>query len=441
MWDVAIIGGGPGGYTAAIRTAQLGGEVVLVEKDELGGVCATRGCIPTKTLLKSALLLDRIKNAEQFGIQTTHSVDFKSMVNRKDAVVKRVVKGTEYLMRKNGVEVTRGEGKIAGANEVEVDGRTLKARSIIIATGSSPVVLPIPGGDSAMTSDEALRLNAIPESIAIIGGGAIGCEFACLYSMLGAEVTVVERMTQILPSFDAELAIRLERIFRGRGIGVVTNAKVAGIKGGRVMVGDETIEAEAVLASVGRIANTADLGLEDAGIALDRSNIRVDARMETSVSGVYAVGDVIGGNLLAQVASAEGAVAAENAMGGHSVMDYRVVPICVFTDPEIAQVGITEQAAARNGVKTGRFPFIANGMALATGEKEGFVKVFSSTRGNILGVQIIGPHATELIHEGALAIQLNATIDELSELIHAHPTFSEALKEASLDVWGKAINK
>ena len=457
--NVVVIGGGPGGYVAAIRAAQLGAKVTLVEEDKLGGTCLNRGCIPTKFLLRSVETYQSIKDAEQYGLSVTGvNMDLSKMQARKNKVISTLVSGVKGLLRGNNVEVISGRAKIAPPRQVAIDSgqgkkQTIEAEKIIIATGAKPIVLPIPGADSPdiMSVESMLELEELPKSLAIIGGGVIGVELATVLAKLGCRVSLVEMMPHCLPTQDDEIASILEGVLREDGVQVCCSARVSKIedvKGGKAVVfseGDagQRIEAEAVAISVGYKPNIEGLGLDECGIAIDKGSIQVNERMQTSVPGIYAAGDVVGGMMLAYVAIEEGTVAAENATGMNSKIDYHAVPQCIFTLPEVASVGITEEEAVAQGyeVEVGRFPFAANGMAMILGEQRGLVKIITEKKhGQILGVHIIGPHATGLIAEAAIAMKLESTHEDIIATTHAHPSLSEALWEAAMDVSGRAIH-
>jgi len=457
--DIVIVGGGPAGYVAAIRASQLGGKVILIEKDALGGTCLNRGCIPTKALLHSVEILESVRRGKDYGVNVRElSIDFTKMMSRKDAVVNTLVTGVQYLMRSNAIEVIKGTGKVISPTEVEVDsGRqeTVRGVRIVLTPGSVPSVVPIPGvdGSGVITSNDALQLSEIPQSLLVIGGGAIGVEFATIFAKLGTRVTIVEMLPQIIPTEDQELSISLRRVLERDGIKIFTSAQVSRIEddpeGDKLISvvtgeGEQKLTAELVLVAVGRKPNIGGLGLERVGIKTERGSITVNDRMETNIPGIYAAGDAIGGIQLAHVASAEGEVAVENALGKKSAIDYRVVPRCIYTMPEVAAVGLTESQAREEGLnlKVGRFPFAANPRALILGRQpDGFVKVLSdASSGEIFGIHIFGPQATELISEAALAIKMEATVSEISSTIHAHPTLSEAIREAALDAEGMVVH-
>jgi len=455
--NITVIGGGPGGYVAAIRAAQLGAQVTLIEEDTLGGTCLNRGCIPTKVLLHSAGVFSLVKNAGTFGVSAEKvSLDFSAVVRRKETVVKQLVGGVTSLMRKNKIRVIKGTGTIIGPKTVGVvdTSEEIKSDNIIIATGARPSRVPIKGIDEpgVITSDEALSMERLPQSIVIIGGGVIGLELAQIFHKMGSKVTILEMMSQILPAEDAEIAGMLEDIMKQDGMEIFTSATVTHIEStgqGEKMVLFDTEEgsqkkvAEKVLVAVGRYPNTDNLGIEKLDIALDRGRIVVNERMETNIPSVYAIGDVVGGYMLAHVAMDEGKCAVENALGQAAKVDYRAVPRCVYTSPEVAGLGLTEAEARREyeNVRVGRFPFIANGRALTLNRTKGMVKIIADTKyGQILGAHILGYAATDLIAEVALTMQLEATFGDLASVIHAHPTLSEAVMEAALGVEGRSIH-
>lgn len=445
-----VIGGGPGGYVAALEVARLGGRACLIESEALGGTCLNKGCIPTKTLLASAEVLSKFRKAEEFGFSAKNiTIDISKILKRKDAVVNRLGKGIAFLLKKANVDVFMGKGRLKGKNEVEVvlkegASMTLSGENIIIATGSRPSIHPSFNydGDTVITSEEALELNSIPDSVLIIGGGVIGCEFACFYSEFGSEVTIVEMEESIIPTEERDISSLLTTAMKKRNIRIETNMKVESVqkKDGKAYVtltSGDTLVVDKVLISTGRMPNTEGLGLEEVGILKGSKNeIIVNDNMGTNMNGIYAIGDVTGKMLLAHVASAQGVTAAENIMGIKTKMDYKAIPRCIFTFPEVASVGMTTQeaTAANFDVKVGRYSFISNGKALAIGQGEGIAKVLvDGGTGDLLGVHIIGPNATELIAEATVALQLDASADDLARTVHAHPTLAETLKEAA---WG-----
>ncbi len=456
--DVLVVGGGPGGYVAALRAAQLGAKVVLVEREHLGGVCLNYGCIPTKALLRTVEVLDLVRRAGEFGVAVGEPrLDWPRALQRKDAVVAQLVGGVARLLEKRGVEVVWGEARLRAPRQVEVrthDGtQTWEARSVILAPGSRAAVPPVPGlgGEQVWTSREALSLERLPGSLLVVGGGPVGLEFAALFAACGVQVTVVEMLDRLAPGLDRDIGEALAWTLTQRGVQVRTGTQVAAVERGagalRVQVagpaGEAWLETEAVLVAAGRAPNVEGLGLEEAGVRATRKGVAVDERMQTNVPGVYAVGDVVGGAMLAHVAMHEGVVAAENALGHERRMDFRAVPSCIFTEPEVASVGLSEEAAREAGyeVQVGKFPFANNGKAVSAGEVDGFVKVVASRRfGEVLGVHVVGPHASDLVLEGTLALVLEATLDELEACIHPHPTLGEAVAEAVLAARGRALH-
>jgi len=458
--EIVVIGGGPGGYVAAIRAAQLGGKVTLIEKDTLGGTCLNRGCIPSKALLHSVELLQSIKEAGQHGIDVPSvSVDLARMMARKNRIVSQLVSGVGGLLSANKVEVIKGTARLKAGKQIEVTDaqgqmRTLQAQKIIIATGAKAIKLPIPGADSPtgiIPAESILNISAVPKSLLMIGGGVVGLEMTTILTRLGGKVTVVEMLPHVLPAEDEELTNIITKSLQDDGVAVYTGAKVTKIEdapGGKLVTvvardGEKKIEAEIVAIAVGYRPDTADLGLEEASIAAVKGAIQANQHMETNVPGIYAVGDCIGKIMLAYIAMAEGEAAADNAMGKDTCMDYNVVPRCVFLMPELAAVGLIEADAVTNGfqVKVGKFPFAANGMATILGERRGLVKIVTEEKtGQILGVHIVGPRATDLIAEATLAMKLELTAEEIVATIHSHPSLSEAVREAALDISGEMIH-
>ena len=458
--DVCVIGSGPGGYVCAIRAARLGLRVVVIEAGDLGGVCTNTGCIPTKALLRSAEVFRLAKSAAEFGVRASEvSVDLAMMMKRKDRVVGSLSRGIGSLLESAGASLIRGRAQIAAAGTVEVrlaDGGfdLVTAANIVIATGSSPAVPPVPGFElpGVMTSDDALGLQDVPASMVVIGGGAVGVEWASLFATLGCQVTIVEMLDRLVPPEDAEISATLQREFTKQGMRVKVSSAVSRISGepGEFSIsvkgpdGDgEEIPTETVLNATGRVPNVRNLGLETTGVTLGKTGIETDTHMETNVRGIYAIGDVTGKKLLAHLASHQGVVAAENMAGTEAEMDYRAVPAATFCAPEIASVGLTEaQAREQHGdAVVGRFPYMASGRARAYGETEGFLKVVAGPRyGEVLGMHVIGAGASDVIAEGVLAIKLEATLDDLRDVIHAHPTFSELSGEAAWEAIGEPIN-
>ncbi|MDP2920448.1 MAG: dihydrolipoyl dehydrogenase [Dehalococcoidia bacterium] len=450
--NVLIIGGGPAGYVAAIRARQLGAKVTLVEKDALGGTCLNRGCIPTRALVRGVELLDLPKKAKEYGITyPAPEVDFARMIARKDTIIKTVGGGVQLLLKENGVEVLKGEARLVSRNEVEARTASgtskLTANRIVIATGAHQQKPAVPGADTIITTTEALTLNEVPPSMLVLAAGPIGITFAVIFARLGSSVTVAHESAQILPGFDREIVGLLERELRKEKVKILTEASLKEISGESVTVTvkgkEEAITTKYVLVADSRVPNIEGLGLENAGITLINGHIKVNNRLETDVPGIYAAGDVAGGPMLAQAAFTGGRIAAENALGKSSTIDFNTIPRCVYTFPEIACVGLTEEEATTQGyqVRTGRFPFSANGLATVLGERTGLVKVVSDTKyGQILGVHILGPSATELISEAVLAMRLEEPSRVIGSTVHAHPTLSEALMEAMLDVSGETLH-
>jgi dihydrolipoamide dehydrogenase len=458
QFDVTIIGAGPGGYVAAIRAAQGGLKVGLVEKEKLGGICLNWGCIPSKALLKSAELFNAFKKSEEFGISHSNlSYDFSKIIARSRGVADRVTKGVEYLMKKNKIEVVYGAAKLTGRNSIEVskDGKVveiIKSKHIILATGARPRAIPGVTIDrkKVITSTEAMSLPAQPKSMVIIGGGAIGIEFAYFYNSFGTKVTVVEMMPSILPIEDKEITKILTSSLKKSGIDILTETKVEGAKFGETVTvtvsgpeGKKEITADVALMAVGVQANTENLGLEAVGVKVEKGFIAVNDFCKTNVDGIYAIGDVAGPPLLAHVASHEGVVAADHILGKakHGI-DKTNVPSCTYCQPQVASVGLTEEAAIAKGfkVKVGRFPFRPLGKAMAIGESEGTVKlVFDEKYGELLGAHIIGSEATEMIAELGMAKALETTWQELNSTMHAHPTLSEAVMEAAGQAFDAAL--
>ncbi|MGH7382286.1 MAG: dihydrolipoyl dehydrogenase [Candidatus Methylomirabilales bacterium] len=459
-YDLVVIGSGPGGYVGAIRAAQLGMKVAIVERDRLGGVCLNWGCIPTKALLRNAEIIALLRRGEEFGFSFENlRVDFSVAVKRSEQAARKLSKGVEYLMKKNKVTVVPGEGRLAGDGQVRVtkDGKVteLQAAQILLATGSRPREIPgVPiDGKRVITSTEALSLPQVPRSLLIIGAGAVGVEFADVYHVYGAEVILIEMLPRLLSVEDAEISTFLEKVFAKRGITIRTGTKVEGVtvKGEQVVLRlskegkTEEIAGDVALVAIGRIPNIEALGIEGLGVKVGRGSfIEVGDRFETSVPGIYAIGDVIGGPLLAHKAMAEAVVAVETMAGqGGRRIDPSKIPNCTYCSPQVASVGLTEEQAKEKGrqIKVGRFSFQASGKAVALGDTEGFVKVVADAEyGEILGLHIIGPEATEMIAEATMARTLEATLDEVHHSIHAHPTLSETVAEACLAALGRPIH-
>jgi dihydrolipoamide dehydrogenase len=448
-----VIGGGPGGYVAALRAAQLGATTAIVEKDRMGGTCLVRGCIPTKALLQSSELFTQAKGGAPFGLVADNiGFDWGAAQKRKTAVVDQLVKGVEGLLKAGGVTSLKGSARLAGEGAVEVGGDPLKAKDIVIATGSAIARLPLKGAELTIDSDQILELKEVPRRLAVIGGGVVGMEFAAMFAALGSKVTVLEMLPQVLAMVDADLVTAYTKHLNGLGAEVHTSSKVSEVvkqNGGlqvRFSSGGEggAVDADQVLLAVGRVPYTQGLDAEKAGVKLDRGRVVVDQHLHTDADGIWAIGDVIGGIMLAHVASYEGVCAVEN-IAGHSnrVPDYHAAPNCIYTDPEIAHVGLGEKEAREKGiaVKVGKFPFAAAGRALTLGQTEGFAKVLADAEsGKILGAHIIGPRATDLIAEATLAVQNGLTLEQVDLTIHAHPTLPESFMEAALAAQGRAIH-
>lgn len=463
--DIIVIGGGPGGYVAAIRAAQLGAKVCLIEKDKLGGTCLNRGCIPTKALYRNAEVLNILKNIDEFGINVNNfNVNVDKIQIRKQGIVDQLVGGVEQLLKANNVEIINGTAVFKDKNTVQVlfqDGsrRDITSANIIIATGSKPTIPPIEGAgeEGIYTSEDILNFESIPKTLAVIGGGVVGMELACIFNSMGTKVTVLEYMSNILGQVESDIIKRLVVSLKKKGIVINTSTKVTKIEknDGEYIIsaegkkGEIIVEAEKVLLSTGRTPIVEGINLEGIGIEFDRRGIKVDSNYETNIKGIYAIGDVNGKIMLAHAASHQGIFTAEKIMGRANGSPSELVPSCIFVFPEIACVGVTEDEAKRKGIpyRVSKFMFGANGKALALGEGEGFIKVIASkaslenpTEDKIIGVHIMGPHASDLIHEGALSIENNLSIESIKNTIHAHPTLSEAFSEAVMGLAGEAIH-
>ena len=459
-FDIAVLGGGPGGYVGAIRAAQLGKKVAIIDKDRLGGICLNWGCIPTKVLLKNAEVLHYIKNADTYGVHIPkYTVDFSASISRSRTVADQLSKGIAFLMKKNNITHYEGAGKLTSATTIEViNGKkkeTVTAEKIILATGArSRSFLGMElDGDQIISSKEAMILKKIPKILIIIGSGAIGVEFAYFYNEYGTEVHLIEMMPRIVPVEDEAVSKELARNFKKAGIKIYTETKVSKIDvlKSKVKVHlerkgkEETLEGEIALVAVGVTGNIENLGLKDVGVATDRGAITINEYNQTSVPNIYAIGDVTGPPWLAHVASAQGHVAAEHAAGHDTTpVDYSNIPGCTYCQPQIASIGLTESAAKENGfdVIVGKFDFKGSGKAMAAGSTAGFVKlVFDNKYGELLGAHIIGSEATEMIAELGMAKALESTWHEIATTVHAHPTLSEAVMEAALDAMGQGIHQ
>lgn len=462
-YDLAILGGGPGGYVAAIRAGQLGLRTVVIDKDNLGGICLNWGCIPTKSLLKNAEIYDTLSNhSGDFGISFKElSIDFSKVIKRSRDISEKISKNVEMLVKKNKVDRIRGFGKLSSKNTIDIldsDGKktsTIEADKIIIATGARPRNVPSIPVDrkDIITSSEAMNLPEMPSSLIVVGAGAIGIEFAYFYSVLGTKVTIIEMLDRILPVEDREVSETLTKSFKKRGVEIHTGAVVESAKPGKdgvtvtITKDGKKIEmkADKVLSAIGVTGNIEGIGLEELGIEIFKNHIKVDKKdYSTNVAGVYAIGDVIGPPWLAHVASAEGLHCVETIKGLHSTpVDYGNIPGCTYCKPQVASIGLTEEQAKEKGykLKIGKFPFMASGKAFAIGERDGFVKlIFDEEYGELLGAHIVGSEATEMIAELAIARTLEATYETIIKTVHAHPTLSESVMEAAAMAYGEAIH-
>ncbi|GAB1462852.1 dihydrolipoyl dehydrogenase [Pedobacter sp.] len=459
-YDLVVLGSGPGGYVTAIRASQLGMKVAIVERESLGGICLNWGCIPTKALLKSAQVFEYINHAADYGITTSEAkADFDAVVKRSRGVADGMSKGVQFLMKKNKIEVVMGTGKVKAGNKVEVKGadgsqKELSAKHIVIATGARSRELPNlkQDGKKVIGYRQAMVLPQQPKSMVVVGSGAIGVEFAYFYATMGTKVTIVEFMENIVPVEDEDVSKQLLRSLKKTGIDIMTSSSVESVDtsgaGCKVQVktasGMQTIECDIVLSAAGVVANIENIGLEEVGIKTDKGKILVDEYYNTSVKGYYAIGDVVPGQALAHVASAEGIICVEKIAGQHvEPLDYNNIPGCTYCSPEIASVGYTEKAAKAAGyeLKIGKFPFSASGKASAAGAKDGFVKlIFDAKYGELLGAHMIGANVTEMIAEIVVARKLETTGHEMIKAVHPHPTMSEAIMEAAADAYGEVIH-
>jgi dihydrolipoamide dehydrogenase len=452
--DVVIIGGGPGGYVAAIHAAHLGAEVALIEKDRLGGTCLNRGCIPTKALVRSTEVFLEAKRADEFGVEIgSVKANLPQIMARKKKVVDTAVSGVEQLIKVNRVSLHHGTGRLVSPRLVKVNTTEIRAKKIIVATGSKSTLLPVDGLGlpGVITTDDILELEELPESLVVIGGSHVGVEFASIFNALGTKVTIVKRRPLLLEPVDGEIGRRFAQLLPRQGIRVITGAAVKAIlrDGSLLRVvwdtpeGEQGVNGQMVLMATGRQPYSEGLGWSELGLKMEGGAIAVNEYLETNIEGIHAIGDVLGRHMSAHVASYEGEIATENALGRRRQADYRAVPTCVFTYPEIAGVGITEQDARDSNTphKVSKFPFAACGRAIAMGETVGMVKIICHAHdGKVLGVHIMGPHAGDLIAEGALAIQLGATARDLAHTIHAHPTLPEAVRETAMGLLDGAIH-
>ncbi|MBU3192366.1 dihydrolipoyl dehydrogenase [Clostridium algidicarnis] len=456
--DIIIIGGGPGGYVAAIRAAQLGLNVTVIEKDKLGGTCLNRGCIPTKALYRNAEILNILENIDEFGISVSdYSINVAKVQDRKNKIVHTLVSGVEQLLKANKVEVISGEATLKDKNTVTVktaDGvQDIRTKNIIIATGSVPYMPSIKGIEEkgVVTSDELLEFEEIPEELVVLGGGVIGLEFAGIFNAMKTKVKVIKASTTIFPSVDSDITKRYSAYLKKQGIEVQSSVDVKSIErqGEKLVIkaegkkGEMSITADTILISKGRRANVKGLDIESLGIVMDKKGIRVDENLKTNIEGIYAIGDVNGISLLAHAASSQGVYAVEHIAGLTNKRYEAIIPDCIFVFPEIASVGVTEDEAKKRELEynASKFMFGANGKALSLGEGDGFIKILSLKEDDtIIGVHIMGPHASDLIHEGALAINNKLGVEDIKKTVHAHPTLSEAFYEAALGLKKEAIH-
>ncbi len=459
-YDVVVLGSGPGGYPAAIRASQLGKKVAIVERESLGGICLNWGCIPTKALLKSAQVFEYAKHAGDYGLDISEpKANFSNVIKRSRGIADKMNKGVTFLMKKNKIDVVMGDGKLVGPNKLEVTGadgkkQTLEAKNIIIATGARSRELPALkiDGKKIVGYRDAMVLPEKPKSMIVVGSGAIGTEFAYFYNSMGTDVTIVEFLPRLVPVEDEEISKELEKQFKKQGINILVNSEVTKVdtSGNEVKAtiktpdGEKTLEADILLSAVGIVANIENIGLEEVGVKTEKGKIIVDGNLQTSVKGIYSIGDCTPNQALAHKATKEGISAAEH-LAGHKPdqIDYNNVPGCTYCFPEIASVGFTEKAAKDAGyeIKVGKFPFMASGKATAAGATEGFVKViYDAKYGEFLGCHMIGNNVTEMIAEAVVARKLETTAHEILNSIHPHPTMSEALKEATAVAYGEATD-
>jgi dihydrolipoamide dehydrogenase len=433
-YDIAILGAGPGGYASAIRAAQLGKKVVIIEKDEVGGTCLNYGCIPTKTIQASTKLYSKFKKAAQFGISADNlSIDLKKIIERKDIVVGKLRKGLQYLFKENKIELIKGKGTLKNCSNIEVAGeqkKTISASKIILATGSSVSTVPDLALDekTVLSSNGILKLDTIPQKMAIIGAGAIGIEFACIFNELGSKVTIYEVQHQILPTEDGEISRSLQQLLEKKGIEIKLNESIK-----------RTTDYEIILLAAGRKHNTDHF--KEIGIELHKNKVVVNEKMETNLLGVYAIGDIAGRYMFAHTASKEGLVAAENACGGNLKMEYHSVPRCTYSDPPVASIGHSEEEAKKlhGSIKVGKFPLMANSKSMIEDERDGFIKIITDPSDKVIGVHILGGNATEIIGEAALAVNKGLKLEDIINTIHAHPTVYESIYEAAENVLKRSI--
>lgn len=448
-YDLAIIGSGPGGYVAGLYASRHKLRTCVIEKDLVGGTCLNRGCIPTKVLINSASIVSTIKGATTHGIEVEgYKINFEKVTARKDEVVLRLRTGIETLFRANKVELIRGAAKLIGPNTIKINGKPdIIAKNIIIASGSQVAALEKIkfDGRNTISSDDALNLKALPKSVAIIGGGVIGCEFASLFNAFGSKVFLIEIMDRLIPTQSREASKKLEVIFKKKGIEVFVSSKVESVDKKKIAISGanaKVVEAEKILVSVGRQPNTEDLGLEEIGIKTEKSRILVDEQLRTDIKNIYAIGDCVSGPMLAHKASYDGMLACDNILGKPRSRDYSSVPNCIWTDPEIASVGLTEEEAKtkHQDARIAKFPYLASGKAYLMDKTEGFIKIIGDAKGDILGVEIFGEAACDLIGEAVLAKAENINIKDWAQVVHGHPTLSEIMQEAAHIFCGTGIH-
>jgi dihydrolipoyl dehydrogenase len=454
MYDLIVLGGGPGGYVASIKASQLGMKVAIIEKNRYGGVCLNVGCIPTKTMLKSARLFSDMLEAEKFGIDIDGSFDvnWKNVITRKNGVVNKLVTGVEFLLKKNKIDMFNGLGKVIDRNTVEVNGEKLRCKNLLLCTGSNARIPEIEGTKEAlkkgylMTSTEILNIKEIPKKLTIIGGGVIGVEFAILFATLGTKVSIIQRSGRILDALDKDVIKEITEVLEGKNVEIIYNANTNYIGNDYIEYTSNEkkvkLEGDKVLVCIGREPNLKDV--KNLNLEVERGAVKTNNKMETSVNGVYAAGDVNGKMQLAHVASHEGVIAVENMVGGDEKIDYNKAPYCIYTFPEVAGVGLTESKAEKqypNEIKISKFPLSVNGKALAEGEEKGFVKIIATKKYNeVVGVHIVASHATDMISEMVTIMELEGTAKEITRAIHPHPTMSEAVVESALGIVDRAIH-
>jgi dihydrolipoamide dehydrogenase len=455
LYDIVVIGGGTGGYVSAIKAAQMGAKVCLIEKDSIGGTCLNRGCIPTKTLLKCSQIYNIVKDGQDYGIEGIDpykiSVNIDKIIDKKNMIVKDLKYGIECLLAENKVDYLNGKAEVLNKTNVIVGNNKVQTKNLIIATGAEPAIIPIDGLKDGMksgfviTSNEALDLRKLPKKLTIIGGGVIGVELATFFNNIGVNVSIIEMQKEIIPTVDSEISVSLKKYLISKGIDIYVEAKAKSIRENSIKIEyqnlEKTIDADLVILAVGRVPRTE--GLENLSIKMEKKAILTNNKMETNIPGVYAIGDVTGKFQLAHVASKEGCVAVENALGKKSNMNYNVIPQCIYTSPQIASVGMTEAAAVEKGynIKVGKFPMYANSKASIEGQKEGFAKIICDSKyGEVLGIHLFGENATEIILSGVISLNMEASIEDIANAISPHPSVSETITESAQAAIFKAIH-